>query len=50
MIHITAIFKHLWFTIMEIWTYKGDFERRSLKDDYMQLTSYKNFINKLFVI
>ena len=34
MIDITAIIKPLWFTFTEIWTYKDDFERRSLKDDY----------------
>ena len=34
MINISAIFKPLWFTFKEIWTYKGDFERRSLKDGY----------------
>ena len=32
---MTAIIKPLWFTFMEIWTYKGDFERLSLKDDYV---------------
>ena len=46
MIDITGIFKPLWFTFMEIWTYKGDFERRSLKDNYVRLTFYKNFIKK----
>ena len=29
----TAIVKPLGLPLDEIWTYKGDFERRSLKDD-----------------
>ena len=41
---MTAIIKPLWFTFMEIWTYKGDFERRSLIDDYVATNFYKNFI------
>ena len=31
---MTAIVKPLGLPLGEIWTYKGDFERRSLKDDY----------------
>ena len=31
---MTAIIKPLRFTFTEVWTYKGDFERLSLKDDY----------------
>ena len=34
MIDMTAIIKPLRFTFTEIWTCKGDFERRPLKDDY----------------
>ena len=34
MINITAIIKPLRFTFTKIWTYKDDFERRSLEDDY----------------
>ena len=34
MTNVTAIVKPLRFTFTEIWTYKGDSERRSLKDDY----------------
>jgi len=34
MINITAIIKPLRFTFTKIWTYKDDFERRSLEDYY----------------
>ena len=50
MIDITAIVKPLRFTFTEIWTYKDDFERRSLKDNYTEPNFLLEFRKKIVVV